>query len=780
LLISQLRSRRRVMPALWTGVVTLLLLCQSTMPSPARAADASAFDPGNIISDAVFFNGNAMSASEVQAFLNGAVSRCTLGDPGKPPGGIYTFPSGLTTVLANECLKDYKAPVPGLVSDTICDAIPAGTMTVAEMIRAVGLACNVSQKVLIVLLEKEQSLISDTFPAQSQYDHATGFNCPDTAPCSSASAGLFRQIYSAARQLQVYGTGAYNWYPVGSLTNVAYQAPNVNPNCGSSPIFIQNRATAALYYYTPYQPNAAALENLYGTGDSCSAYGNRNFWRMYTDWFGSTLSGIFTPYYRTSIQTTYLDAGGANGFLGAEQSGFIQINSNGGGWVKAYTGGAIAFTTSTGAYILQPPLRNDYAKMGGVSGTMGWPTGNMVSDPANGGGAAQYFQNGRLLHATGASEGFAVQGQMLALQNQLGGASGSMGWPISAATCTPASCSQDFQYARGFTVPNGGSVAVPTAFAPGYDPLTDMTKLGTPVSSVSTFASNGGGSVLGFQFGAMTKQTSGTFQRISGRIRAHYATLGGISGPLGWPTGSETCTTNSCTQKFQFASIVCLPGTVGCFDTRQLDAAAAASAASLGAATTGYLAFSSNGGGLVQAFARGAVASSPSRGAFAITGGLRTYFNAMGGLAGPYGWPNGAALCSISGSCSQEFQGGTLSYSPTAGGYVIAAELAQVYKDSGSAQGTVGAATSGRIDFLGARSGIIQVFETGVLTRKSGAQSGYAMSQSMRTFFNSQGGITGGLGWPTANATCGPSGTCIQNFERGTLTLEANGTGRRS
>ena len=37
----------------------------------------------------------------------------------------------------------------------------------------------------------------------------------------------------------------------------------------------------------PYRPNAAALANLYGTGDACSAYGNRNFWRYFNDWFGN-------------------------------------------------------------------------------------------------------------------------------------------------------------------------------------------------------------------------------------------------------------------------------------------------------------------------------------------------------------------------------------------------------------------------------------------------------------------------------------------------------------
>ena len=52
-------------------------------------------------------------------------------------------------------------------------------------------------------------------------------------------------------------------------------------------MFIQNQATAGLYNYTPYQPNAAALAAGYG-GDACSAYGNRNFWNDFTDWFGPT------------------------------------------------------------------------------------------------------------------------------------------------------------------------------------------------------------------------------------------------------------------------------------------------------------------------------------------------------------------------------------------------------------------------------------------------------------------------------------------------------------
>jgi hypothetical protein len=52
---------------------------------------------------------------------------------------------------------------------------------------------------------------------------------------------------------------------------------------------IKNKATARLYVYTPYTPNKAALTNLYGLGDSCSTYGNRNFWRIFNDWFGSSV-----------------------------------------------------------------------------------------------------------------------------------------------------------------------------------------------------------------------------------------------------------------------------------------------------------------------------------------------------------------------------------------------------------------------------------------------------------------------------------------------------------
>lgn len=255
-------------------------------PISAEAADASGFNPGNIISDSVFFNGSAMDTGQVQAFLNSKVSSCRSG---------YV------------CLKDYSQSTPSISADAYCRSNYSGSAqeTAASIIVKVGLACGISQKVLLVLLQKEQALVTDDWPLTSQYRNATGFSCPDTAPCDPAYSGFFYQVYYAARQFSKYAATPNSWgYKARQNNSILY---NPNRACGSSTVYIENQATAGLYIYTPYQPNSAALSNLYGTGDSCSAYGNRNFWRIFTDWFGSTLG---TSLVRTvGDPTVYLVSG---------------------------------------------------------------------------------------------------------------------------------------------------------------------------------------------------------------------------------------------------------------------------------------------------------------------------------------------------------------------------------------------------------------------------------------------------------------------------------------
>ena len=245
---------------------------------PAQALKGSMFDPGLIISDSVFYDFGTMSAADIQRFLDGKVSSCRAGS--NRPG----------------CLKDYRLSTPGATgSPGRCESLPAKrNVTAAELIYDVARACGINPRVILVKLEKEQGLVTSTDPSPRGYEFALGMDCPDTpSGCNASSAGFFWQLYKGVGQLNWYNNpaGSFTWLKPGSVIKRDYY-PN-RPSCGSQSFTLRNKATAALYYYTPYVPNAAALANLYSTGDSCSSYGNRNFWRFFSDWFGSPIGGGF-------------------------------------------------------------------------------------------------------------------------------------------------------------------------------------------------------------------------------------------------------------------------------------------------------------------------------------------------------------------------------------------------------------------------------------------------------------------------------------------------------
>ena len=243
-----------------------LLTAVVTQAPPARALSGSDFQAGSIISDSQFYDSSTMSPSAIQAFLSAKLPSCASG---------YT------------CLPRYSTATTAQPSQSgLCNGYGASSsQSAATILYNVARSCGINPQVLIVMLEKEQGLVTDPAPSQTQYDYAMGANCPDTTGCSAATRGFFIQVYTAAYQFKYYRLHA-DWYSYspGRYNTILY---NPNTKCGSSQVYIQNWATALLYIYTPYQPNAAALANLYGSGDSCSAYGNRNFWRDFNNWFGN-------------------------------------------------------------------------------------------------------------------------------------------------------------------------------------------------------------------------------------------------------------------------------------------------------------------------------------------------------------------------------------------------------------------------------------------------------------------------------------------------------------
>ena len=245
-------------------------------PRPAAAADGGLFDPGYIIADHVFYDSGSMSIAQVQSFLNSRVPTCR----------ATTGPT---------CLRDYRMDTGSrnAVAGRCAAYTGRSNESAASIIQRVGQACGISPKALMVLLEKEQGLVSSTAPSESKYRIATGFGCPDTAACDSKYYGFFNQLYSAAYQFKVYATTPNLWGLKAGQNNNVRLHPNAA--CGTKPVFIRNQATASLYIFTPYTPNPAAMANLYGSGNACSSYGNRNFWRIFSDWFGSP-TGDGSPY----------------------------------------------------------------------------------------------------------------------------------------------------------------------------------------------------------------------------------------------------------------------------------------------------------------------------------------------------------------------------------------------------------------------------------------------------------------------------------------------------
>lgn len=282
------------------------------------AISSGDFKAGRIIDDGIFFNGASISPGDIQAFLNAKVPTC---DTNGAVSMSYYYNSSTGEVNnANQtldgdtwvstsraiygqrydayynvsyasapytCLKDFRQDTPAKAAETgLCNSYAGGNKSAAEIIYEVGASCGVSQRALIVLLEKEQSLVTDTWPWGIQYRSATGYGCPDTAPCDTEYYGFFNQVYNAARQFKRYARDESLFSYRAYRDN--YIQYNPNASCGGTNVYIENQATAGLYNYTPYQPNPSSLANLYGSGDGCGAYGNRNFWRLYNEWFGPT------------------------------------------------------------------------------------------------------------------------------------------------------------------------------------------------------------------------------------------------------------------------------------------------------------------------------------------------------------------------------------------------------------------------------------------------------------------------------------------------------------
>ncbi|HWU45193.1 MAG TPA: cell wall-binding repeat-containing protein [Humibacter sp.] len=478
---------------------------QTSAPT-AAAADAANFKAGNIISDTVFYNSAAMSSAQIQSFLNAKVPSCRSG---------YT------------CLKGYRQTTATRTADAYCAAYSgASSETAATIIAKVASACDINPQVILVTLEKEESLVTDTWPGARQYRSAMGFGCPDTSGCDATYDGFFNQVYSAAHQFQVYRDHP-TWFnhQAGRTENIRY---NPNEACGSKSVTIANQATAGLYNYTPYTPNAAALNNLYGVGDSCSAYGNRNFWVLFTDWFGSTQAYSVA----TQLSALWTSTGGSTGSLGYAVN--TPLSFSGGGVGQTFQKGWAYWGPTTGAFATYDTIGRSFNALNGPSGILGYPVASVKSE--TGSGLSQAFQRGSL-YSPSSGHVHRVLSILLADYLSTGGPEGPLRWPTdSTGTLPDGGAAQPFQGGNLYWSKWTGVFSVTGSALNAYIAAGGPSgKLGYPITDVTK--DPGGISTQSFEYGSLswsgTAPATATMRPIPnvGRIAGadRYATAVAIS-----------------------------------------------------------------------------------------------------------------------------------------------------------------------------------------------------------------------------------------------------------
>lgn len=258
--------------------VTAVLFAASPLLPGNRLSQvkAASFDPGNLASSAFFTNLDSMNVSEIQNFLAQKGSVLANIDPGQL--GVDANGRSAAQII-------YDA---SRTNRTDFDSREGyGTSN--------PLVMGLNPQVVLITLQKEQSLITGTFVAGSPTTaqalaSAMGYACPDSSGCNPLYAGFADQvIYGAAQLMKNYYQASNSTFKPGQT----YSIPNTQGPPNNAPanqsVYIGNAPTSSLYQYTPHVYN-----------------GNYNFWYYTNQWFSLTAGGDVTKVIRGSGPAVYL------------------------------------------------------------------------------------------------------------------------------------------------------------------------------------------------------------------------------------------------------------------------------------------------------------------------------------------------------------------------------------------------------------------------------------------------------------------------------------------
>lgn len=122
-----------------------------------------------------------------------------------------------------------------------------------EIIYNAAQEARINPKFLLVMLQKEQSLVENDNPTERNLDFAMGYYCFDGQPCNPKYKGFGKQVRSTALQFRWYLDNIHEYtYQPGKSVCIDDPSPDLPCTTKGTKVTPENKITASLYVYTPH------------------------------------------------------------------------------------------------------------------------------------------------------------------------------------------------------------------------------------------------------------------------------------------------------------------------------------------------------------------------------------------------------------------------------------------------------------------------------------------------------------------------------------------------
>lgn len=415
-------------------------------------------------------------------------------------------------------------------------------------------------------------------------------------------------------------------------------------------------------------------------------------------------------------------------------------------------------------------ISQKYAQTGGPAGGLGNPASNETGGIKNS-GAFQNFDGGAILWspATGPR---VSRGAIRGLWAATGFENGILGYPTTdeVGGLRGGGVYQNYEGGAILWSPASGAHL-------SMGPIRDKWaatgfeggRLGYPVSDV-VYGLKEGGAFQNYQGGAILCTPAYGSVISLGSIRNVWAAQGFEHGQLGYPTTDEYGISGGVAQSYQ-GGVVTATAAGGVHSvTGEIFMKHESMNRSLGYAASDQVAIKD--GGYYQNFQYGSILWSPATGAHVSFGGTRAAWAESGFENGPLGYPTSDEI-GVPGGVYQTYQGGSIYWSPATGGRALLTDYNAKFTGSGGLD-TLGFPGTNKVTGL-KDGGAYQNFQKGALI--SAPSVGVRLSiGKTRDAWAVTGFEWGKLGYPTTDNYVIADGSTVQDYQGGRITVSSTGT----